>query len=454
MLREGAFIIVNGSGNGGGKTYLLVAIAASLMWPKIAPQCLQHPIIQQWKYPRRIRIVSTPKELEEIGSLQAAIKELFPRGRYTERNKGKSYPSEFKADTGWIMDMMSYEQDASEMAGPTIGCMMWNEPMPESLWKEGLSRLRKGGLSLVAMTSLLDNPWVVDGIIGKADGDKIRLVYADVEENCKQHGTNGALEHEQIEKILSQYDPDEREARKTGKPLSFSGRIFKSFDRRLHVARNSSNELRKSAGSEVTFYQVIDPAIGKPFAILWAYVDKSGIVTIFDEFPNFPFEGAKDSNLSISDYVGVFKHKEQGFKVENRIIDRHFANRRQEAGGATLKQDFADKGLHFFDSYSVAADQPEVETGILRIKEYLRFDLTKNISSINRPKLVIGDNCKNLISAMERWARNIESGKPREEYKDHVDCLRYLLMSNPQYEAPRNWEEAKMPYYGVGQIIS
>ncbi len=86
----------------------------------------------------------------------------------------------------------------------------------------------------VCMTSLGTNPWVVDSILGKANGDDIRVLYSGVEENCKQHGKNGHLEHDQIEKILSQYDPDEREARSSGKPLSLSGRIFKGFDRSVH----------------------------------------------------------------------------------------------------------------------------------------------------------------------------------------------------------------------------
>jgi len=448
MLRDGAFIVVNGSGNGGGKTYLLAAIIASVMWPELAPACMQHQLVQKWPYPRRARIVSTPKELEDIGSLQAALHELFPPGRFTERNKGKSYPSEFQSDTGWILDLMSYEQDKGEMAGPTIGLLAWNEPMPEDLWKEGIARLRKGGLCLAAMTSLLDNPWVVDGIMNRADGDKIRVVYADVEENCKQHGTNGVLEHEQIEKILGEYDPDEREARKTGKPLSLSGRIFKRFDRRTHVSKDNFG----CPQSEVTRYQAVDPAIGKPLAIIWAYVDRSGIVHVYDEYPDFEFQGAKDSNLSVSDYINIFRHKERGFEIHNRIIDRHFANRRQELGGSTLKQEFADKGLHFFDSYSVAADSPEVETGILRVKEYLRWDSSKPLTALNRPKLIISPNCRNLIAAMERWSRDGGSGKPKEEYKDHVDCLRYLLMANPEYETPRNFAEVKLPYYGAGNI--
>ena len=204
MSQEEAFIVVNGSGNGAGKTYALVAIIAALCWPQLAPSCFGAGIFQRWPHPKRIRIVSTPKELEEIGSLQTAIKELFPAGRYEGQKKGKAYLSQFTTDTGWIVDVFSYEQDKSEMAGPSIGLMAWNEPMPEPLWKEGLFRTRKGGMVLVAMTSLLDNPWVVDGILNRANGKDLRVIYCDVEQNCRQHGINGTLDHVQIERLLAQ----------------------------------------------------------------------------------------------------------------------------------------------------------------------------------------------------------------------------------------------------------
>ena len=417
------------------------------MWPALAPAYLQADLIQKWPYPKRIRLVSTPKELEDIGSLQTAILELFPKDKYKARNKGKSYPSEFKSDTGFILDVMSYEQDKAEMAGPTIGLLAWNEPMPEALWLEGLARLRKGGLCLVAMTSLKDEPWVVDKILGKADGGNIRVLYSDVEENCKEHGINGTLDHDQIEKILAQYDPDEREARKTGKPLSLSGRIYKDFDRAVHVAKE---EIVPPDGG-VSHYLVVDPAIGKPLSIILAYADATGAVNIYKEWPDFDFEGSKDSNLSVRDYAEIIKGLEAGKTVEARILDRHFGSVRRTLGGLTLKQEFAEQGLDFIDSYMVGEGVPEVETGILKVKDYLRYDKSKPLDGLNRPKVLISPSCRNTIAAFERWGRNPDTGKPKEQYKDFADVVRYLLMANPVVETHANWNVGRPAYYGVGR---
>jgi phage terminase large subunit-like protein len=439
--------VVNGSGNGGGKTYGAVAIGGAIAWPDIAPKCLSGGILGDFPHPKRARIISTPKEVEEIGAIQTTIKELWPKGRYTFKRKGKSYPSEFITDTGWVIDIMTYEQSQTEFAGPNIGLLIFNEPPPEPIWMESLARTRKGGLVLMAATSLLENPWIVDGILGKANGDDVRVIYSDVEENCKEHGINGTLEHEQIEKILSQYDPDEREARKTGKPLSFSGRILKGFDRKVHVAEKDEIPEEGSA-----IYMVVDPAIGKPVAGIWAFITKDRVIHIYDEYPNFPFEGAKDSDIDVKGYVDIFKRKEIHGPVQKRIMDKYFGNQRRTLGGQTLRQEFSEFNIDFSNSYSLAGDLAEIETGIMKVKGLLKYDTTKPISNLNRPRIIISPKCKNVIASMERSSRNPTTGKQMEAYKDHFDCIRYLVMDNPEIDPPepRQFGVATKPHFGVG----
>ena len=294
------------------------------------------------------------------------------------------------------------------------------------------------------MTSLLDNPWVVSGILEKANGRDIRVRYGNACENCKQHGTNGHLEHEQIEKILAQYDPDEREARFSGKPLSFSGRILKGFDRAVHVPKEDI----VPPESGISRYMVVDPAIAKPLAVLWAYADQAGFVSIYDEWPEFEFQGAKDSNLTVADYAAIFKEREGGKPAESRILDRHFGNARRTLGGKTLKEEFDDVGFEFVDSYAMDP-QTEVETGILKIKEYLRYDKTKPLDSLNRPRIQISPKCHNTIAALERWSRNPETGKPLEIHKDFADLVRMLCMAEPTFDIARPWVRGKQPYHGV-----
>ena len=439
---EGGFITISGAGNGWGKSEILAAIFAAAMWPDLAPQALAIPSFQNWAYPKRARIYSKPAELEEIGSLQTAIARLFPKGRY-EVTKGRySYPSVFKTDTGWVMDLFSYERHESEAAGPNIGLQGFNEPPPEPLFKESVARSRAGGYIIGGFTSLFDNVWVVDGILNKHNGKDIRVRYGSSCENCKQHGVNGTLEHAQIERVLAQFDPDEREARFSGRPLSMSGRILKGFDRSVHVA---ANEFRPPS-QDVSIGMICDPAIGKPCAFLWRYVDAAGVVHYFDESPDFDFEGAKDSNLTVKDYADLIRAKEAGLMVDTRILDRHFGNVRRTLGGKTLKEEFAEQGIEFQDSYQ---SEEEVETGIFKIKEYLAYDRSKPVDALNRPRVRISPKCRNLIAALERWGRDPKTAKPMENYKDFADLIRYDLMTEPKIEQAVAWSDRGRPHFGV-----
>lgn len=442
-LIDGGFIIVSGAGNGWGKSEILAAIFAATMWPGLAPEALATPALQDWKFPKRARIYSKPAELESIGSLQTAIARLFPKGRY-EVSKGRySYPSVFTTDTGWVLDLFSYERHESEAAGPNIGLQAFNEPPPEPLWKEAVARSRAGGYILGGFTSLLDNVWIVDGLLGKHDGNDVRVRYGSSCENCREHGVNGSLEHKQIMRVLDQFDPEEREARFTGKPLSMSGRIFKGFDRNVHVAK----EVIQPPDGGVTHYMAVDPAIGKPMFVVWSYVDAAGVVTVYDEYPDFKFEGSKDSNLTVADYAQMFKAKEKGRIISVRIIDRHFAAARRTPGGNTLKADFEEQGLSFQDSYSTDGEA-EIETGIIQVRKFINYDKSKPLDSINRPRLVISPNCTNTIAAMERWARDPKTLKPMEIYKDGADCIRYIIGANPEVETVSTWKQ-RAPHFGV-----
>ena len=449
IAEPGAFLVVTGAGNGWGKSELLVAIYAAVMWPMLAAPCFSADIFQKWPYPKRARLASTPKELEDIGSIQVAIKKYFPKGRYTLRNKGKNYPVEFKTDTGWTFDLFSYEQDAGEYAGPNLGLQGYNEPPPYEIHKEAIWRTRAGGVILGSMTSLNQNPWVVSGIFGKTNGKDVRTRFGDVEENCKTHGTNGNLEHAAIERMLEAMsdDPVEREARKTGRPLSLSGAIFRSFDYNVHVLPDEPQ-----IPSDVTHYMSCDPAGSKPLAMLWGWVNGAGTIVIYDEYPDGPFLNAKDKGTGVSEYVEIIRAREMGRAIEERIIDARYANATHTPGALPLKEQFSNLGLYFSDSYKVAADQQEVETGIFRVLDLLRYDKQKPIDALNAPRLLISPKCKNLIASLRFWTRDPKTGKPKDDgYKDHADALRYLVMANPQHSAPREITLQRRASYGVNQ---
>ena len=109
--------------------------------------------------------------------------------------------------------------------------------------------------------------------------------------------------------------------------------------------------------------------------------------------------------------------------------------------------------MEFQDSYSVGANVEEVQTGILKILEYLKYDKTKPIDSANHPRLEISPTCTNLIASLERWTRDPDTLKPLDNhFKDFPDALRYLLMADPRHEVPLVWEREAGAAYGVNTL--
>jgi hypothetical protein len=441
-----SFIVIFSAGNGVGKTAATAALIAAIIWPELAPKnVFASWVYQNWPYPKDFRVVSTPQEIAEGGSIQREFKRWFPKDQYAAIKGGKPYLSQYLAKD-FTINLMSYDMAPEAFEGATNGLVVFNEPPPKAVFNACAARMRRGGRVLFPGTPLMDAAWIMDELVSKADGKYIALVGGDIEDNCKDHSEKGLLAHADIERMLKSYDPDELEARKSGKFMHLGGRIFKAFDRSLHVAPQEI----VPANSGVAHYMVVDPAIGKPLAILWAQVDGTGTVQVYDEWPEFDFEGSKDSNLTVKDYAELIRSREGNRSIQTRILDRHFGNVRRTLGGLTLKQEFAEAGLEFVDSYHVAENVAEVETGILKVKEFLRYDRTKEMDSLNRPKLVISPKCKNTIAALERWGRDPKTSKPKEDYKDFADLTRYLVMSNPEIDTPSNWDQSSRAHYGVG----
>ena len=444
------FIVISCFANGVGKTAINLAILGAIMWG--APTtAFDYPLYRQYpeRWPKLVRIVTEPALVGLMGPVQVESRLWWPQGRYEWSKGGKQHFAFFETDTGFKGEVMTYEQQVKEFEGKTNAINLFIEPPPQPILNASFARQRKGGINLIDMTPLTSAAYVKDELVDKpeimVEGEvlgRVKCINADIEENCEEHGKNGQLKHRDILQMVSRYDPDELEARAHGNFMHLSGRILKDFDRKVHVREFEIPERGVSHG------MVVDPAIAKPLMILWRFVDAAGIVHYYDEYPSTEFHKAKDSNLTVSDYVQLIKAKEEGRRMDSRVLDRHFGNARRTLGGKTLKEEFAEAGLEFSDSYTMDP-QTEVEQGILRVKGYLKYDKTKPIDALNTPRVVIHPRCRNLISSAERWSRDPDTGKPNDEFKDPMDCLRYDLMTEPRVEEAVAWADRGRPSYGV-----
>ncbi len=437
------FVVVLSAGNGVGKTALVMNVLANLIW---GPQSewWDLPLFRNFPYPKRIRIGSEAKNMEEIGAVDQEIKTWWPKGRYTASKGGKTYNSLYTTDTGWIADKMSYEQETKEWESATLGVVVLDEPPPKDKWGATVSRMRQGGIIIVSMTPLSNAAWFMDEVVD-SHSMSTAVIYADMEDNCETHGMRGILKHAHIEKMIENMDPDEVEARVHGKAMHLSNVILgKSFKRQFHVV---PDDYPTPPGAQ--WFTVVDPARGKPWAIGNGWVDARGQIVFDEEYPKEDWLKIKETKLTIRDYADILKIMEKGKRMEWRIIDRHFANSRNDYG-TTLKQDLADKyGLEFMDSYSC---EEEVETGIQKTKDLLGFNDRMEIDSLNFPRIRVKERCKNIIRSLERWDRNPDTLKPNADskYKDHFDLVRYIAMAGLEVYVTREWP-AERKIYALGR---
>jgi hypothetical protein len=437
----GSFINLLIAANGVGKTAVLAEIIANIMW---GPQSewFDQPLFRNWPYEKHLRVVTEANDLGETGTIDKEINYWWPKGRWTASKAGKNYNFIFKSDTGFMLDKFSFAQEPKEFESATLGAIFFNEPPSEDIFGACVGRMRKGGRMFFHMTPLFQSAWVQDRLIDSHDQDTT-VITADIEDACIEHGIRGHLKHEDIERMMKNWKPEEIEARAHGKFMHLSGVIYGgSFKREFHVV---PDDVKPPLGSQ--WFTVVDPARGKPWAIAVGWVDPRGQIVIDDEYPKEDWLRCQESVLTIRDYSDIIKIMEAGKYVEWRIIDRHFANSRNDYG-TTLKQDLADKfGLEFRDSYSC---EKEVDTGIQKVKDYLGFNMKMPMDAINFPRIRIKERCKNTIRAVERWPRNPKTLAPDDHspYKDHADLVRYACMANMEIWVPR-----QMPQQTAGYVL-
>ncbi len=459
-------------GNGSGKTMIATNILGNLCW---GPQndWFDNELFRTFKRPFRGRIVSTHKNISE--SIIPKLKQYFPATKYITRKEKQSYEAKWITDLGCEFDIMTYDTDPKQFEGPTVHFVWFDEPPPQTIFGSCVSRLREGGFVIITMTPLYDGAWIFDRIdnpFADKDSSKWFLVMADVEDNCKDHGARGTLTHDNIDRMIAEYPSDEREARKSGKPIALSGRVYSQFNKNVHVIP------RSKIPTKGTLIHVNDPHDRKPFALGWYILDDTGDLYVVGEWPNTPYHEMKSSSLVIKDYKDIIldKEKDLGLDAETRIIDARYGNRKSVHTDSTIRDEFDSVGLTYINSYT--EDKSSIVAGHQKVKKLLSYDRNQDISSTNKPKLYICDDCINHIYGMLHYGYEEEKNPAKAikegvklVFKDFPDLVRYAVSEffdiitmeesneqlkklNQENDIPDRWkkhrEDSKVNTFGYG----
>lgn len=430
------FIIFFSAANGVGKTASSANVVAHIIWgQESANPYFNYPVFKHWKFPKRGRIISDPKNLES--TIIPALNEWLPNQRYKSNKSGKHYDSFLTMDNGWEVDLMSFEQDPKEFEGSTLGFAWFDEIPPEIIFKATVARMRKGGIIFISATPLSGSGWMFDAFVSKgktADGtdigrssEGIAHIEADVEAACKQHGIRGHLEHSNIEKMIALYSEDEKWARIQGKFAHLIGLRFKQFRRNIHVIRPFEMKLE-----DYTVYEALDPHPRTNDAVIWIAVDRKGTKFIIDELWCKCQGGTKELAQRI-------KNKATQYRLERRIIDPS-ASIEDQHTQQSLQANLSREGLVYFEASKM---RTQSDRRIEDALTYQEINLLDQKEFIKAPELYIFDTCQRTIYEFEHYRWDEWSGKTGEnkdkkeatiDKDDHfIENIGRILIMEPKF---------------------
>lgn len=356
------------------------------------------PLFENFPYLKRGRIISDPTTLKQ--KIVPEIKSWFPVGKYQSFKMGKDYDSYFITDTGFEFDLLSYEQETTEFESVDLGWAWFDEPPPEEKYKATVSRMRRGGIIFITATPLTGSAWLYDDIFTNQEIGKRVAIEADIEENCIEHGIRGILRHDDILKMIEEYDDEDKQARIFGKFQHLTGLVFKKFKRETHVIKPFNVSIR-----DYTVYNFLDCHPRVEDHVSWVAVDRHGEKTIVDELK---------INVEQADELAQrIKQRDAQFRIGGWFADPSawVEDQHKDANQKSLALQLANLGL----VYAPASKERSMAIRLTRdALDYQLIQVADTWKFKKPPMLFCFDTCQGHIWEFEHWQYNEYTGKTSE----------------------------------------
>jgi Cdc6-like AAA superfamily ATPase len=435
------------SANGTGKTTTLVNLVAHLSRP-CGNKYFQQPIMKDWKYERRGRIVSDTTTISS--TIVPELKKWLPEGSYECKKLGKQYESRFEIrdEDGkkFVWDLMTYEQDPKQFESANLGIVLFDEPVPRHIYSASYARLKKGGVCIIFATPLSNNvgtAWMYQDIVASPDRKKNGYYYdtASKEDACIEHGENGFLPHDQIEREMSQYSEDEILPRIFGEFTQIKGRVIKEFDPKVHVL----DEVFDISKEDFVVVQSWDTHPRVEEAIIWVAIDRKGTKYIVDElWSNEPLPALIKKVKDIDSKYRIVKRliDPSAFNIDTRFQDPYRREGSREVEGISFAKLLKDEYNMVYEPASKRRSD-----GISMIRESLRFNYQSGVWN-KYPSMFVMPNCTQTQWEFMNWMWDEWSGitaekkdpkaTPQDKNDHFMEALGRVELCGVQYTEPHS----------------
>jgi len=381
------------------------------------------------------------------------LNELLPLdylGVEQEKLQGRvTHKLRFPKDLGGsTIKMMSYDQEQDKWEGFTAHIFGFDEPPPEY----AVIGCKRGAMRHAAPICMsftpLKEPWIYDQVYSNekaihidSDKDIARLgreSYAIVNVNIAD---TPYLTEEAKARFVESLDEEEREARQHGRFRHLMGRVYKKFDRNIHVLPGDWDLFRKGKqGENWPCGLVVDPHDRKPWAMSWFTVTPRDEIIWIAEWPDFDFHGTKQWHWSVDNYFDKMNEVEKDLGIQGRVIwnlmDPNFGRTQKAGTGATLEDEMNDRGRAFDTQID-----DKVELGHIAVRDALA----------DPARIFWTERCVNGIRGMEHYTWSdyrVKDGRikeaPMEQWKDFPDLSRYAVVYPVHYMDPMTTPQVRI----------
>lgn len=334
---------------------------------------------------------------------------------------------------GSIIGFKSVEMGRQALQGAALDWASFDEEPPKDIYDEIKTRLVDyQGPCWLTFTPVNGMSWSYDEFVDDQTKDKSCEVFtASMWDNARSVG--GYLEDSEIKRFEESIsDPIMRRIRVYGEYHNQVGRIYKSFDKKIHVLDRLSEEFWTEDGTLKAQYDVyLSIDTGRRFAAGLYLVDYFGNVFKFDEFY------AEDQSIDRNARAVVNLCHTYGVWPGDITVDE----------SSQFKADLAEHGLICNSS------DRDVEKGINAAMEYYAFnpEKLKGPKYSNPRYYIVGPKCPRTLYEIVRyqWKPPAKTGaaigearnEPLKKDDHQMDVDRYVLVKRPDASKPPAGED-------------
>jgi hypothetical protein len=430
--------------------------------------CGMHPLAKRNKnLEKPIRCVSKVKPQgpdDEENQQYVEFKRIFPYEFIKQDITARSSIMTVRDPKGGAnkkVEFMASTQDLDAFMSVQRSALYQDEEIEYVKWDESQMRLLKaGGDATITLTPVKGMDWVFDRIWKRArkinrsrticekfgfQSVEVTDSSSSIEAFCWATDDNPCMTKESIDRIFAEVaDEDDLAMRRYGVFRQVSGRIYKAFDKNIHVVPQK-DVFSADLFSKYWNYRIVDFHPQKPWAVSYVVVTPTNEWFVWNELWA---KHEHKTTLEMRDEIKAESVAEEDSEYNRATLIDPLSTMKQHSSeneGTTVFDDLkrGEQGIHRL----MCADTKNTQ-GRMEIKKRLKNSLQcqypgNNINKTDQvdprygdylPTLWFLDNCKGHIEHFNSWRM--------VDYKqDHVKATRIIKRESEKYsDYPRNIE--------------